>query len=664
MKISVLKTIGLAAVAALVCVGCTDDGANTGGREADVFLDRTNGTTYTLATRITTIPGTGGDGGGVSRDPSRERYIPGEEVTVTAAPASNYVFMGWSGASNAEGKSVTIEMDSSKTITANFTRTYTLIVNTSTFNGGDGGYVSRNPAGSPNLSDGVYLHNAQVAVTVTPSSGYEFTGWSGASLSASSAINITMDENKTLTAGFKRKFTLGTYTDPSDAGYVARNPARDYYLDGDEVTITAISNSSDYVFFKWKDDSTAANPRRVTMDGNREFTAGFMPAYTLLTDVNPSGSGKVSRSPVSSLNLKDGFYKAGDSVELTATGEPGWTFEHWSPKGATQTILSTANPWTVTMDGSRELTAVFKQDRYPLNITIDPSGGGDVTRNPDRDYTYGEQVTVTAAPNLPCYRFSHWSGALSSTNSTIIITMYGPMSLTAHFVPLQYTLTTSGTGGTVSPSGQTSRNCGTQVIVTATPNPCYRFSSWSDGSTANPRTVQMDGHKEVIAYFEPGQQYTLFTDVFPVGIGEVSRVPDLEYYTCGIQAVLTATTLDDDYEFINWSDGSTEYQRTVTISRDTTLVANFAERQYTVIFDANGGSGSCDPTTNLYRDSNVSLPDPEQCGLFREGYEFFGWDLDSSAVSPDYYPDYYYVVNSDDAVNGIITMYAIWWADE
>ena len=65
----------------------------------------------------------------------------------------------------------------------------------------------------------------------------------------------------------------------------------------------------------------------------------------------------------------------------------------------------------------------------------------------------------------------------------------------------QYTLTASaGDGGTVSGGGTFAG--GTQVSITATPNAGYSFSSWSNGSTANPLTVTLNSNTNITANFQ------------------------------------------------------------------------------------------------------------------------------------------------------------------
>jgi uncharacterized repeat protein (TIGR02543 family) len=82
--------------------------------------------TYTLTTNISPS-GTG------SVSPSGGEYESGVEVTLTATPASGYTFDYWDGAASGPASTVTIIMDSNKTITAHFTQ--------------NSGYSRSNPVG-------------------------------------------------------------------------------------------------------------------------------------------------------------------------------------------------------------------------------------------------------------------------------------------------------------------------------------------------------------------------------------------------------------------------------------------------------------------------------------------------------------------------------------
>ena len=67
----------------------------------------------------------------------------------------------------------------------------------------------------------------------------------------------------------------------------------------------------------------------------------------------------------------------------------------------------------------------------------------------------------------------------------------------------EYTLSISaGNGGIVSSSGGTYES-GTQVTVTASPNPGYIFSSWSNGETQNQLTIIINSNLNITANFNP-----------------------------------------------------------------------------------------------------------------------------------------------------------------
>jgi uncharacterized repeat protein (TIGR02543 family) len=55
-----------------------------------------------------------------SVSPSSGQYESGEQVTLSASPASGYTFDHWSGGASGTASTTTITMDSSKTVTANF----------------------------------------------------------------------------------------------------------------------------------------------------------------------------------------------------------------------------------------------------------------------------------------------------------------------------------------------------------------------------------------------------------------------------------------------------------------------------------------------------------------------------------------------------------------
>jgi len=204
-------------------------------------------------------------GGIVTPSPGVYLYPAGTDVTITATPDNNYRFSGWTGdvsAGHENDNPLTIDMDSNKSLTANFIRQYNL-----TIAAGSGGTTDPSP--------GTYTYDTGKAVTITASanSGYRFSGWSGDASGTTNPITITMDSNKSVTANFIRQYTLtiaagtGGTTNPSPGTYT--------YDSGTQVSITATPNSG-YQFSGWSGSASGTtNPISITMDNDKSVTANF-----------------------------------------------------------------------------------------------------------------------------------------------------------------------------------------------------------------------------------------------------------------------------------------------------------------------------------------------------------------------------------------------------
>ena len=82
---------------------------------------------------------------------------------------------------------------------------------------------------------------------------------------------------------------------------------------------------------------------------------------------------------------------------------------------------------------------------------------------------------------------------------------YAPISVTFTITggPSLYTITVNSANtemGTVSGGG--SYAAGSQVSISATAKPGYRFAHWNDGNTQTPRTINVTNNATYTAYFE------------------------------------------------------------------------------------------------------------------------------------------------------------------
>ena len=210
-----------------------------------------------------------------------------------------------------------------------------------------------------------------------------------------------------------------------------------WYNRGESVSVSATANAG-YSFSGWSGDlSGATNPVSLSMNSPKTVTATFTQnppvQYSLMVNVN--GSGSVGKSPNKSA------FDQGETASLMATPGSGYAFSNWSVDAS-----GTTNPVTVTMNGSKTVTANFIKIPYSqYTLTVYLNGTGSVTKKLDKSaYNRWESVTLTATPGSG-YTFSNWSGDASGASNPITVTMSTNKKVTANFV--------KGGSLTVSPSG-------------------------------------------------------------------------------------------------------------------------------------------------------------------------------------------------------------------
>ena len=268
---------------------------------------------------------------------------------------------------------------------------------------------------------------------------------------------------------------------------------------------------------------------------------------------------------------------------------------------------------------------------YTLTTTISAGNGtilvNDVASAGITSHDSGTTVNVKAEPAVG-YTFTGWSGASSSTNTTVPVTMDGNKELVANFrlIPT-YTLTVNPNttaGGTVTPaSPQTGITAGTQVTVTATENFGYRFTNWTVatgnatfGNANNATTtVSLSSNATIRANFEL-ICYTLTINRNPTAGGTVTPSPANSAgcpsgtYTVGASVTVTQTS-NTGYRFTGWVGAATGTSNSVTVimNSDLTLTANYI-RQFTLTISRNMTNGG----TVLVNNVSYTVPTTHDSG--------------------------------------------------
>lgn len=126
-------------------------------------------------------------------------FSSGRQVRLEAVPAPGHRFNHWSGDLSGNTNPTNIVIDCNKSITANFAP----VIHTLTIQ------LSGNGATNPATGRHNYAAGAVVSLTAIPDRGRQFDSWAGDVADPSSTTTtLTMDSDKTVTAGFSTNWLL------------------------------------------------------------------------------------------------------------------------------------------------------------------------------------------------------------------------------------------------------------------------------------------------------------------------------------------------------------------------------------------------------------------------------------------------------------------------
>ena len=246
-------------------------------------------------------------------------------------------------------------------------------------------------------------------------------------------------------------------------------------------------------------------------------------------------------------------YPEGSTVTLRATATQNYTFLRWSDG-------STLNPRNLTMDRDYVLEPVFVYDQhYRLTANVSPTYRGQV--NGRGMYRPGETAHLVAEPSNG-WEFDHWEDEPDNHNPERDVVMNSDVSLTAVFVAIRssydlfWNANVYGFGNIVS---ENDVDCGTfdrgeEVVLTAVPaGDNYEFVRWSDGNTANPRTLVANRDYDIIAEFRhKTETRQIVVDTY---YGETTGSGT---YHLGELVEISATPAEG-FHFVRWDDDPDEH---------------------------------------------------------------------------------------------------------
>ena len=378
-------------------------------------------------------------GGGGTMTPASPGgwYDNGTAVTVNATANSGYEWVGWSGNLSGSTRPNSITMSGSKSITATFGHSLNVtMIDVLTMGSTTNGTVTKNPNKS------VYDHNENVQLTAAPAGGWGFVGWYDGTtiIGTNSVINITMNTNKNLAAGFydtSKLLPVGVTTDPEGLGIKVdgtnyTSPRTFTWIPGSTHALAAPweqFNTPDgirYTFQSWSDGGGLEH--NVTVTAPALYTARYSIAYLLVVNSaygHPTPHGWIGEGQSASFQV--------ETPDSTAPGIrhifTGWTgYGHNSYTGPNRSM-------TVVMNNSISETASWKTQFF-LASSADPAGGGSVNPASPGVWCDSAGVVQVKAKANPGYTFLVWEGNLSGTDTVQSITMNAKKTVKAKFKPL------------------------------------------------------------------------------------------------------------------------------------------------------------------------------------------------------------------------------------
>ena len=295
-----------------------------------------------------------------------QQFEAGSSVTLTATPASGYVFDGWyNGTTKVSGSTnYTFNINSNLTLVAKW------IV------APEDKYILSTVNSYPNAgtitsyTNQEFDKNASVTLTATKNTGYKFDGWYNGSTKVSSDSNYTFNINSNLTLTAKWKIYISAYAN-TPIGGTCSDFEDNEYDPNESLTLTATTNpETGYTFDGWYEWSYVSGECLGRVSENEvytfnvtkpavyqanwvEYTVTTKPCYNSSNDLTDSLDYYYVGGDFTTLDGQR--ITAGQTVTLTATPREhsvtwvGWYKQTGSYPNYTYTLLSTSETYNYTM---------------------------------------------------------------------------------------------------------------------------------------------------------------------------------------------------------------------------------------------------------------------------------------------------------------------------
>ena len=557
---------------------------------------------------------------------------------------TGYTFAGWYTAASGGTK---VEATTKVEITANQTLYAHWTVNsfTVTFDANGGNAPS---SGSKSVTYG----STYGTLATCTRTGYAFDGWytaasGGTKVEATTKVAITA--NQTLYAHWTVKSFTVTFD--KNGGNTPSLSSKSVTYDstyGDLASCTRTGYTFDGWYTAASGGSKVEATTKVAITDNQTLYAHWTAEkFTVTFDAN----GGNTPSPTTKSVTYDSMYD-----DLASCSRTGYTFNGWftAASGGTEVKATTK----VAITANQTLYAHWTAKSF--TVTLDANGGS--TPSPSsKSVTYDSTYGALSNSTRTGYTFDGWYTAASGGSkieTTTKVTITANQTLYAHWTAQTFKITFDENGGNApSPTSKTVTYDSPYGDLASCTWTGHTFDGWFTAVSWGTKveatnTVAITANQTLYAHWTAES----FTVTFDANGGNTPS-PESKSVTYGSTYGTLATCTRTGYAFDGWytaADGGSRVETTtrVAITANQTLYARWKANSYSVVFKANGASGTMDAQSFDYGESKALSPNvfvmPDQ--------EFRGWK-GSDGKS---YTDGQVVSNLSSTAGATVTMTACW----
>ena len=620
--------------------------------------------------------------------------------TLATAKKLGYDFKGWFTGKNGTGTQITAQ-----TPTASYHKKFTVWSNWEEIQ-----YTVTYDAAGGTLANGTVnptkytINTAKVTAAAAPSKkGYTFKGWAvtkvntavhadnnwtEATVAAGTEFNGKLYGDVKLTAVWEENASnvvVVLREQNADGSYTETGIINGKKLDGDVIDLSAqVAAKTGF-----KAAAVTNNGSEFTLSNGKFTVAGGTSYNIIITRDRETYTFTVQYKMSDGTTAPAGVTKTlyyGQSASVTSPDKPGYTPDkkiatvNAISANTTVTVTYTLNTYNVTVhyvyeDGTKAADDKTIKVDYNKSYSVDsPSivgftadkldvsgvmGIGDVEATVTYKinshkltiiykYAENEKASTSAEYNLKygttySYDVPEVEGFTASPAKVEGTMADGDVTVTVTYTIKKFTVKFSDWDGKLLKSQEV--KWGADAEAPANPaREGYTFTGWS-GSYTN---IKADTDIKAL--------YTINTYTLSFNTNGGTAVSNITAaYAIPVTAPVTTRT---GYTFVKWTGDDGSDFPSVMPAKNIEFTASWTANSYSIVFDANGGTGTTAPVNAVY-DSEATLT---ANGFERVGYHFAGWNTAANGSGTSY-ADKAVVKNLASENGAVVKLYAVWEAN-